>query len=133
MVYLSLVHGAKGIVWYTWDDGPNMGAKYHPALQATLRELCGEIRALAPLLLGGGQRQFTAAEGKVHGLVCGSPAGRRLLVVNTAAEAVTAAVEVTEAKPGQRFTPGGGGPTVQAQGRSVALALEPLGVHVLSF
>jgi hypothetical protein len=133
MVYQCLVHGAKGLVWYTWDDGPNMGLKYHPALQSTLRELCTEINALAPLLLSGTQRQFSTSEGKVHGLVCVAPAGRRLIVVNTAAEPVTAAVEVGEAPPGALFSPLAGGPDAQGRDGRLTLTLEPLEVRTLGF
>jgi hypothetical protein len=133
MVYLSLVHGAKGIVWYTWDDGPNQGAKYHPALQGAIRGLCGEISALAPLLCSGTQRPFVTADGKVHGLVCVAPTGRRLVLVNLTADAVRAPIYVTEASMEQVFTSITGGPDVQGHERRVTLELEPLGVRVFSF
>ena len=133
MVYQSLVHGAKGIVWYTWDDGPNMGAKYHPALQDVIRELCTEIAALAPWLLSGTQRQFQAADGKVHGLVGATAAGRRLIVVNTASTAVSAEFQVVEAPPGQGFTPLAGGPEKAVRDGRLALELAPLDVQVFSF
>lgn len=134
MVYQCLIHGAKGIVWYTWDDGPNMGAKYHPTMQAAIRELCGEIRLLAPWLLHGRQRRFTAAEGSVHGLVCVAPEGRCLLVVNTAGEAVTAAFDVEEALPGQVYTPlGGCEPVVTGPGKRLTLPLPPLAGQAFRF
>lgn len=133
MLYQCLIHGAKGIVWYTWDDGPNMGVKYHPAMQAVIRELCAEATALAPLLRDGSQRPLSAAEGKVHGLVAAAPAGHCLLVVNTAAERVTAEFEVDEAVPGQAFTPVGNGAATACQGKRLRLDLAPLAAQAYRF
>jgi hypothetical protein len=133
MVYLCLAHGAKGIVWYTWDDGPNMGAKYHPEQHQTLRELCQEISALAPLLQSGSPRQFVTAEGRLHGLVVVAPAGRRLLVVNPTTEPVSATIDVPEATGGQPFTPLAGGPSVPATDQRLTVELGALEARVLSF
>ena len=133
MLYQCLIHGAKGIVWYTWDDRPNMGVKYHPAMQAVIRELCAEATALAPLLRDGSQRPFSAAEGKVHGLVCVAPEGRCLLVVNTVSAAVSAAFEVEEALPGQVYTSLDGGARVTGQGKRLTLPLPALAGQAYRF
>jgi hypothetical protein len=133
MTYLALVHAAKGLVWYTWDDGPNMGLKYYPAQQDALRDLCREIRGIAPALLQGTTRRVIVGEGRVHVLVCVSPAGRYLIAVNAAERAATVEVAVEEALPEQVFTPLAGGPGRLARAGRLALELEPLGVQVLSF
>lgn len=133
MTWLALVHQARGLIWYTWDDGPNMGTKFHPAQQRELTELLKEVSGFMPALLSGSLRTFTAAEGKVHGLVCTAAEGRYLVVVNATPDPVSTAFEVAEAAEGQPLTPASGGPGLQAQGKRVRLELAPLAVHVYRF
>jgi len=133
MTYLCLVHGAKGIVWYPWDDGPNMGAKYHPPLQDELKRLCAEIHLLTPALLSATRRSFAAADGKVHGLVCGSGAERFLLLVNGTDEKLTATIELPEAKPRQELAGEFGGSRGSLRGKRLPLGFEPLEVKVFRF
>ncbi len=130
MTYLSLVHGARGLVWYPWDDGPNMGAKYHPPLQEELKRLCGEIGALSPALLSRERRQFAVAEGKVHGMLCGAGPERALLLVNATAEALSATLDLPEAKPGAVLRQGFDEGTLPLAGRRATLELKPYEVRV---
>lgn len=133
MTWLALVHQARGLIWYTWDDGPNMGTKFHPDQQKELTELTKEVSTFTPALLAGALRTFTAAEDRVHGLVCTAPEGRYLVVVNAAPDPVSTAFGVAEAAEGQSFTAMGPEPGLQAQGRRVSLQLAPLAVHVYRF
>jgi len=52
MVYLGLLLGAKGIVYYPWDDGP-CGLVHDPDLMKAVAQLNREISELAPYLLRG--------------------------------------------------------------------------------
>ncbi len=88
MTYLALTHEARGILWYPWDDGNNIGLKYHPTSREIVKQLAAEIRTLSPALLTkDGRRPFKSADGKIHGMFCKTPAGERyLLLVNPHAE-----------------------------------------------
>lgn len=50
MVYQGLVYGAKGIVYYTWDDGVT-GLVHEPPLMEAIPNLNRELLTLAPLIL----------------------------------------------------------------------------------
>ncbi len=133
MTWLALAHGARGLVWYTWDDGPAMGVKYHPSQQQELRDLCAEVAALAPELTAREMRRFLAAEGALHGAAGGVPGAGCLIVVNATDRTVRAGIDVQEAEPGQTFTPLAGGPPLRADGRRITLELGPLGVGLFRF
>lgn len=64
MVYQGLIYGAKGIVYYTWDDRVT-GLVHEPALLRAVPELNRELLTLAPLLLTARRR-----------LLCGLPNDR---------------------------------------------------------
>ena len=53
MAYLSLVNGATGIMWFSYDYNGKM-AEQHPQAWEALKELAGEFRQLAPALLPSG-------------------------------------------------------------------------------
>lgn len=130
MTYLSLVHGARGIVWYPWDDGPNMGAKYHPQLQEELKRLCSEIRVLSPALLSRNRRQFTTNEAKMHGMVCGSDDTRFVLLVNATTERQEVACELPEARAGATLHEAFGEGSVRLKGKRLEVSFEPHQVKV---
>jgi len=50
MTYLSIVRGTTGILYFSYDYNGPMAEK-HPETWKALKELAGEIRALAPVLL----------------------------------------------------------------------------------
>ncbi|MBB75506.1 MAG: hypothetical protein CMJ75_13450 [Planctomycetaceae bacterium] len=59
MAYLSVVSGATGIMWFSYDYNGKMREK-HPQAWHALRELAGEFKQLGPVFLSlasGGQRQ----------------------------------------------------------------------------
>jgi hypothetical protein len=84
MAYLSVVHGAKGILWYCWQEGdPPNGVNTNDALKEEMRKVIAEIRDLAPAVLSGNTRMLMLADGKVHALLCGNKAtGVKLICVN---------------------------------------------------
>ena len=84
MAYISVVHGAKGIIWYCWQEGdPPVGVNTNDALKEEMRKVIAEIRDLAPAVLSGNARMLMLADGKVHALLCGNKAtGVKLICVN---------------------------------------------------
>ena len=60
MVYQGLIYGAKGIIYYPWDDGP-CGLIHDPALVEAVGRLNSELAHLGPELLA--SRHELLAEG----------------------------------------------------------------------
>jgi len=50
MVYQGLIYGAKGVIYYPWDDGPN-GLVHEPALMGAVPQINAELAQLGPTLL----------------------------------------------------------------------------------
>ena len=50
MVYQGLVYGAKGIIYYPWDDGPT-GITHEPQLMAEVPKINAELEVLGPKVL----------------------------------------------------------------------------------
>lgn len=88
MPYLSLVHGAKGLLWYSWDWKED-GLGKSTAHQNEMKRILADIRKLAPAILAPGAEQLKLGNGAVHALACGDKStGRKLICVNpTKAEA----------------------------------------------
>jgi hypothetical protein len=84
MTYLGLVHEARGIIWYPWQENDKEGMKYNPTLKKACQQLVGEIKKLAPALLNPkGRRPLLLADGKIHAMFCADPDGTKyLLLVN---------------------------------------------------
>ena len=86
MTYQALVHGADGLVYYTYKDG-KFDVLEHPELWAEMKKLVAEVKALSPVLLGsanGGVRFSAGAENTVHGLAARD--GRDLYLITVNAE-----------------------------------------------
>ena len=83
MSYLSMVHGAKGLVWYTWWDGDDQGAVFDADLRKTIKQIIDEAREFKLALLVPGAVTFRSQDGKVHARLCGDAStGRFLIAVN---------------------------------------------------
>ena len=83
MSYLSMVHGAKGLFWYTWWDGDDQGALFDPDLRKTIKQIIDEAREFKFALLVPGAVTFQSQDGKVHARLCGDAStGRFLIAVN---------------------------------------------------
>ena len=89
MAYLSIVSGARGILWYCWQEGdPPNGLHTNPALQEFARGLLAEIRGLAPSFLSGRTKELSLCGGRVRALLCGTKeTGVHLICVNPTDEA----------------------------------------------
>ncbi|MEN6544595.1 MAG: hypothetical protein ABFE07_00980 [Armatimonadia bacterium] len=61
MTYQTVIEGARGLVWYTFDDKSFMVLD-HPELWAMMKQLVTELKALTPVLLQpeGKVKRFTA-------------------------------------------------------------------------
>jgi len=51
MVYQGLIWGAKGVIYYPWDDGPT-GLIHDPVLMQGVGRINGELAMIGPALLG---------------------------------------------------------------------------------
>ena len=86
MTYQALIHGANGLIWYTYQDG-KFNVLEHPELWAEMQKLVAEVKALSPVLLGPANDgvQFRAGEDDIiHGLAARD--GRDLYVITVNAE-----------------------------------------------
>jgi len=61
MVYMGLILGAKGIVYYPWDDGP-CGLLHDPDLMEAVSRLNREVVEMSPYLLIGERKAITCSE-----------------------------------------------------------------------
>ena len=104
MSYLGVVHEARGILWYPWDDGGTSGLKHHPALHGAMKQIVSEFTALSPALLNkDGRKQFKCADGKVHGLCCQEhPKKRYVLLANTEATGQSVDLRTLDALSGAK-------------------------------
>ncbi len=84
MAYLAIVSGAKGILWYCWEEGnPSVGLHTNPSLLECARGLLAEIRGLVPAILSGQTKELSLAQGRVRALLCGTKeTGVKLICVN---------------------------------------------------
>ncbi len=51
MTYQALIHGANGLIYYTYQDG-KFNVREHPELWAEMKKLVAEVTALSSVLLG---------------------------------------------------------------------------------
>ena len=85
MTYQALVHGANGLVYYTYNDG-GFSVREHPELWAEMKELVAEVKALSSVLLGPaneGVRFLAGPGGMVHGLAARDGQDLFLITINT--------------------------------------------------
>ena len=96
MAYLAVIHGAKGIIWYTWHDGGNQGVVFHPETRKTVTAVIAEIHTVAPaLFVPNASVEARSADGNVHALLCGNEtSGRYLLLVNGSDDAVSTSLRL---------------------------------------
>ena len=88
MTYQALVHGARGLVYYTYLDG-SFDLTKAPALREELTRLAREVNVLAPALMepGDGRLLRLGKDGCVHVLVKRHAGRDWVLAVNTSAQA----------------------------------------------
>ena len=84
MTYQCLVHGVRGLVYYTYWDG-RFAMADHPELWAMMQRLAREVKELTPVLLSAsGERYLKAgSQEKVHVMLKSHEGRRYLFAVNT--------------------------------------------------
>jgi len=92
--YLALAHGARGIIWYPWNQrggGPiGVGCKNSPAQQAAISNICADVKELLPALFAPERQPFASADGKLQCLYCRADGQRIVLMVNSTPEKLEA-------------------------------------------
>ncbi len=106
--YLSIVHGARGVIWYCWketgDRTGQEGAGQHPATAAEIKTLITEFKVLAPALMEPGARTLKSDGDNIHAIVCGSAAtGRYLICANSTDTPVEETLALPELKDGTKL------------------------------
>ena len=131
MVYQGLIWGAKGIVYYPWDDTVT-GLKYEPVLMEAVGKINRELEAIGVELLKC-EREMTAANDEA------SPALYAAVFRGEDATYVIAASVAYEAREFTVPAPGVGAGelevmfedrTIEGLGDSIKDSFEPLAVHV---
>lgn len=67
MVYQGLIWGAKGVIYYPWDDGPT-GLIHDPVLMEAVGKINSELAAIGPRLLECRHEIVAQNEGDLAGL-----------------------------------------------------------------
>ncbi len=128
MVYQGLIYGAKGIIYYPWDDGP-CGLTHDPALMAAVKQINAELAQLGPRLLTY-ERKLLPADSLPESVHAASFTGKTevlVLAANGRSERVTLRLPLAGATQAE----------VLFEGRKLAVEdggleddFEPLAVHV---
>ena len=134
MAYLSLIHGADGIGYYSYNNvtgkkGTNI-AKEQPALWQAVKQINNEIAEMCPLLLEHNKVSVVLQEGApaVEFRALGGGGGTLLLLANTASVAKTAVLRFpphVATKSKRRLKALRGGKAILFEGAQVKVLLEP--------
>jgi hypothetical protein len=134
MVYLSLIHGADGIGYYSYSNvtgkkGTNI-AKEQPELWQAVKQINSEIAEMRPLLLETNKVSVVLQEGvpEVEFRALGGSGGTLLLLANAASVAKTAVLRFpphVATKSKRSLKPLGGGKAILFEGSQVKVSLEP--------
>ena len=124
----AIVHGAKGLLWYAWNEGNGVGLRWNEALLAEAESLLAQLRALSPAILAAGKdapRSFGADGDAIHGMVCHVPGAKTkiLILVNVTKEKAEADIVLPELVPGAESIAGAYG--------DAPLATTSNGVHAV--
>lgn len=146
MTFAAIVHGAKGITWYTYPtsaDHANEGATSSPERWALLAEIAGMIGELSPMLLAPpcvqppaasvvqGPRRDLFGNESVGMLLARHGGSACLLAVNSSHERVRARFGVPDA--GSRASVMREDRVVDCTGGTFEDDFEPYGVHIYLF
>jgi len=107
MTYLALVHGARGLFWYSFRDPNWYLPEDNPELWAEIKVVNDELIALEPVLLHGNvaERVFGGDEGEVHTCVKRLDDELVLIAANPGDEAVSVSIDVAALAPGVSCAP----------------------------
>jgi len=134
MVYLSLIHGADGIGYYSYNNvtgkkGTNI-AKEQPELWQAAKQINSEIAEMRPLLLENNKVSVVLQAGapEVEFRALNGSGGALLLLANTAGVAKTAVLRFPSqvaTKSKRSLKPLRGGKAILFEGTQVMVLLEP--------
>jgi len=94
MTYLAIIHGAKGLYYYSFIDHGTWDLRQHPRLWSTFKGLTWEIETLSrPLLRGRRVTDMVASSPAVDFAAWDYGGHRYVIAVNTSDEAVEARLE----------------------------------------
>ena len=105
MSYLAMVHGAKGLFWYTWWDGNDQGAVFDAELRQTIKQIIDEAREFKLALLVPDAVTFRSEDGKVHARLCGDASTGRFLITVNGSDDPSDGVFKNAALKGQKLEP----------------------------
>ena len=138
MAFQALTHGAKGLIWYPWNQigGGPAGEGMHdkPELQKAAKRLISELKTLTPALTSTvAPRLFMEADGKLHGMVCFDTDAQKtyLLLTNSENQPMSYTLEIPELSESatilkEAFC----GQTVPVNKRKASLELKPYDTRI---
>ena len=129
MVYQGLIYGAKGVIYYPWDDGPT-GLVHDPDLMEAVKQINAELQEIGPGLLV--SERYPIADNEPTGLRAAGFVGREcsyVIATNTGPHPVEATLPLPgflDGKVELMFE----GAVVPAQDGRIRATIAPLAVHV---
>lgn len=127
MTYLSLVHGAKGLIYYCYYDMHLL--PQYPEMWGWMKDIGAEVKELSPVLLSPedlGSVKVTPRDAGIHTKLKVCDGRRYLMAVNPG----NAPCRVKFHVPARKITVLFEERAIFATGRSFSDDFEPLGVHV---
>jgi hypothetical protein len=134
MVYLSLIHGAKGIGYYSYSQVTGKKGtsieKEQPELWQAVKQINSEIREIRDVLLENTEASITLQEGTPEVAFCAVSSGRQtlLMLANTASVRKTAVLRLPThlaATRERRLKHLGAGRSILVEGGQAKVSLEP--------
>lgn len=129
MVYQGIISGAKGVIYYPWDDGPT-GLVHDSELMAAVAQINAELQEIGPELLA--SEWHTIADDDPPGLRAASFIGKArsyVIATNTGEDPIEARLPLPgflDAEVDVLFE----GRSVLVEAGVIRDTLEPLAVHV---
>jgi len=130
MTYQCLIHGSRGLVYYTYFDG-RFEMEKHPELWDMMKQLAKEVRELSPLFLAGSPEVVRRAgvEKQILFLLKSFDKRQYLIAVNLSQEQADVKITLPKLYQGtllEVFT----GSQVKISNNNIELSFPPLGVCV---
>lgn len=136
MIYMSIIHMAKGIIWYTWDQQgaypAHAGLHNFPEQQAFIKRVVGEIKSMEAAICSTNVKELRFMDGNVHALLCGTKKTGFYLIIGNAKNEYIDVKATGEALPGfpaARLEPvtDGAPDATLTRDKGLALTLPPYG------
>ncbi len=133
MTYLALIHGAKGLAWYSFVDQGSWDVRCSPRLWSTFKGLSWEVESLTPsLLLGKRISGITVSEPAVHFAAWDHQLQNILIAVNTSTEKKKVSFLFKELKFMKAEEMFGDDMILDFTGNTLSLELQPLETRIFN-